>query len=76
MANMSITDVLKGLSSLRRQMLLVERRVISMSAYGPLVVVEGKYTAETYIKTLKDYLLPEIRLATSPVKCKGIHFFI
>ena len=38
-----------------------------MAAYGPLVVVEGKNTAESYIKTLKYKLLPEIRLATGRV---------
>jgi transposase len=37
--------------------------VISMAAYGPLVVVESQNTAESYIKTLNDFLLPEIRLA-------------
>ena len=38
-----------------------------MKAYGPLAVVEGKNTAESYIKRLKDELLPEIRLARGRV---------
>lgn len=33
---------------------------ISLNAYGPLVVIEGKNTADTYIETLNDYLLPEL----------------
>jgi DDE superfamily endonuclease/Transposase len=41
--------------------------VISMAAYGPLVVVQGANTAETYIETLKEYLLPEIAVSTTPV---------
>ena len=36
-------------------------------AYGPLVEVKGKNTAESYIETLKTYLLPEIQLAEGPV---------
>ena len=36
---------------------------ISINAYGPLVVVEGRNRAESYIKTLKDYLLPELEAA-------------
>ena len=41
--------------------------VISKEAYGPLVEVKGKNTAESYIETLKTYLLPEIQLAEGPV---------
>ena len=33
-----------------------------MAAYGPLAAVEGKNTAESYIKRLTDELLPEIRM--------------
>ena len=33
----------------------------SKAAYGPLVVIEGKNTAEKYITTLSDHLLPEIQ---------------
>ena len=40
---------------------------ISINAYGPLVVVEGRNTAETYIETLKDYLLPELEAAEGPM---------
>jgi len=41
--------------------------VISSQAYGPLVEVKGKNTAESYIETLKTYLLPEIQVAEGPV---------
>lgn len=41
--------------------------VISLAAYGPLVVVEGKNTAEHYIRTLSEHLVPEIRAAEGPV---------
>jgi transposase/AraC-like DNA-binding protein len=37
--------------------------VISKNAYGPLVEVIGRNTAENYIETLKEYLLPEIEAA-------------
>jgi len=40
---------------------------MSIQAYGPLVEVQGKNTAESYIKTLKNYLLPEIEIAEGPV---------
>lgn len=41
--------------------------VVSLAAYGPLVEVKGKNTAETYIGTLNDYLLPEINAANGLV---------
>jgi transposase len=41
--------------------------LISKAAYGPLVEVVGKNTAQSYIGTLKEYLLPEIQAAGSLV---------
>ena len=40
---------------------------VSKNAYGPLVEVIGKNTADTYIDTLQDYLLPEIEAANGRV---------
>ena len=36
----------------------------SKTAYGPLVEVIGKNTAATYMTTLKDYLVPEMRASS------------
>ena len=41
--------------------------LISLNAYGPLVEVIGKNTADSYITTLQDYLLPEVEAADGPV---------
>jgi hypothetical protein len=41
--------------------------VISMATYGLLAEVKGKNTAETYIKTLLDFLLPELQVAEGRV---------
>jgi transposase len=37
--------------------------IISKDAYGPLVEVKGKNTAESYVQTLKEFLIPEIEAA-------------
>ena len=39
--------------------------VISKIAYGPLVEVKGKNTAD--FQTLKEFLVPEIKAAQGPV---------
>ena len=41
--------------------------IISKNAYGPLVEVKGKNTAESYLQTLKEFLVPEIEAAQGPV---------
>jgi hypothetical protein len=40
---------------------------MSKHAFGPLVEVKGKNTADTYINTLKDYLVPEFEASEHPL---------